>query len=52
MIINNKFKGVVKLTSDQYQELKTIGYIVIDGKKYEYDPYSTLYMTDSMKITG
>lgn len=48
MIINSKFKGVVKLTSDQYQELKTVGYIVIDGKKYEYDPYSTLYMTDSM----
>jgi methyl coenzyme M reductase subunit D len=41
----NLFKGVVKLTEDQYQLLKSNGSIVVNGTTIQYDDY-TLYVTD------
>lgn len=39
------FKGIIQLTTEQFNELKTNGYITIQGQRIDYDPVSTLYLT-------
>lgn len=40
------FRGIAQVTTEQYNELKTNGYIIVDGIRYDYDPYETLYITE------
>lgn len=39
------FKGIVKLTEEQFSTLKTNGTITVGETKLTYDPVSTLYVT-------
>lgn len=41
---NKEFKGFVRLSSDQYAELKLNGSLVIEGRTIEYSPLDTIYM--------
>lgn len=41
---NKEFKGFVRLSSDQYAELKLTGSLVIEGRTIEYSPLDTIYM--------
>lgn len=40
------FRGIAQVTTEQYNELKTNGYIIVDGIRYDYDPDETLYITE------
>ena len=43
---NNTFKGVVQLSKEQYNELKTNGNLTVGQDTLTYDPNATLYVTD------
>ena len=40
-----KFKGVVYLSTEQFEELKANGTIEIEGITLTYEPYATIYVT-------
>lgn|SRR5574344_10363 len=48
---NKEFKGFVRLSSNQYNELKLNGSLVIEGRTIEYSPLDTIYMiTDTGNV--
>lgn len=42
------FKGVVKLTEEQYKTLKETGSITVDEITYNYSPTDTVYVTEKV----
>lgn len=47
MATNKNFKGIIALTDEQYETLKTTGSVEIEGKTYNYSPEDTMYVTPS-----
>lgn len=43
--MSNLFKGIVKLTQEQFNTLKDQGIITVNNKTISYDPVTTLYLT-------
>lgn len=41
----NRFKGVLKLSNEEYEQLKTNGTLIVNGTTYVYSPKDTLYIT-------
>lgn len=50
MATSEKYKGVVKLSQEQFETLRDSGSLIVDGKTYTYSPKDTMYVTPQKPI--